>query len=554
MNRLLMCFMVLSVSRFCVLAEGPDEQYVRIYQVIQEADRLNESGQPKAAAAKYVEAQESLSRFRSIYPGWNERVVTYRLAYVATKLAPLTSALAGGSPKAITTNATTNFTAAAPAITNSLPAVANLSAANTSEFERQLKALQAEIERLQGDNRLLSAKLKEALSVQPAALDPGELAKAEKRILSLQKENELVKVQLAEKQNSPTPAPSPDLLARLAKQNDAIDILRAENEVLKRQDAEWRQKYESTAALLESTKAESSRGAERESTLRKIMADNSAMQKEVALWKQVAQSNERRAAAAPIPAMPPEAQQELLALRARVKTLEANPVPYTAEELALFRKPTASLVASVSPSVGKVPPAEGPVPKVSQGVPQGAGALVRAAERAFTQGNFAEAEQKYLEVLRQDQNNVTTLGNLASAQLQLDHIADSEKNVRRALELAPGDYFAQYLLGRVRFRQDRLDEALDALSRSVQANPDYADAQNYLGIVLSEKGQRGPAEAALRRAVQLQPDNAMAHSNLAIVYATQKPPSLALARWHYQKALAAGLSKNPELEKLLEQH
>jgi hypothetical protein len=36
-----------------------------------------------------------------------------------------------------------------------------------------------------------------------------------------------------------------------------------------------------------------------------------------------------------------------------------------------------------------------------------------------------------------------------------------------------------------------------------------------------------------------------------VVYITQQPPLTELARWHYQKALAAGHPKNPELEKML---
>jgi Tfp pilus assembly protein PilF len=46
----------------------------------------------------------------------------------------------------------------------------------------------------------------------------------------------------------------------------------------------------------------------------------------------------------------------------------------------------------------------------------------------------------------------------------------------------------------------------------------------------------------------LQPNYAGAHHNLAVVYATQKPPFLELARWHYQKALGMGHPKNAELE------
>jgi hypothetical protein len=36
------------------------------------------------------------------------------------------------------------------------------------------------------------------------------------------------------------------------------------------------------------------------------------------------------------------------------------------------------------------------------------------------------------------------------------------------------------------------------------------------------------------------------------MYAEQTPPLVELARWHYQKALAAGQPKNPDLEKILE--
>ena len=82
-------------------------------------------------------------------------------------------------------------------------------------------------------------------------------------------------------------------------------------------------------------------------------------------------------------------------------------------------------------------------------------------------------------------------------------------------------------------------------------DPKNPEVQNYLGITLSEKGQRGAAEAALRKSIQLAPRNPDAHHNLAVIYASQKPPSLELARWHYQKSVDAGHAKNPELEKIL---
>ncbi|MDB6028488.1 MAG: repeat protein, partial [Verrucomicrobiales bacterium] len=125
-----------------------------------------------------------------------------------------------------------------------------------------------------------------------------------------------------------------------------------------------------------------------------------------------------------------------------------------------------------------------------------------------------------------------------------------EKTIKRALEVQPNSPFNLLVLGKIKFTQDKFDDALDALSRSARLNPNDAETQNYLGITLSEKGQRQPAEAALRAAIKLQPDNASAHHNLAVVYATQKPPFLELARWHYQKAVDMGHPKNSDLEKI----
>jgi tetratricopeptide (TPR) repeat protein len=343
------------------------------------------------------------------------------------------------------------------------------------------------------------------------------------------------------------------LTAKIAEQSEVLATLRAENEILKKQGAEWRQKYDTLSAASSSKPLPSPPQQTSD-----LAATNRALLKQVELWKQLAQ-NAQRAQPTPVASdMPAEAQRELKTLRARLSALEATPVPYTAEELALFQKSPPTLAANVgtrspAPAPGAAPPAEGPISQISRGIPPGAGALVLAAERAFNRANFPEAEQKYLEVLRQDENNVLMLGNLAAAQLEMGRVGEAEKNVVRALQMDPNDHFTLYLLGRIRFQQEKLDAALDALSRSVQARPEYAPAQNYLGIVLSEKGLRGPAEAALRRAVQLQPDYAAAHNNLALVYATQKPPALALARWHYRKALAAGHPKNSEIEKLLGQ-
>jgi tetratricopeptide (TPR) repeat protein len=596
-----------------VAAEGPDDQYVRIFQTIQEGDRLAQSGQDRAALAKYVAALESLKRFKVLYPAWNERVIGYRLEYLDSKIHP--NPRANPLPAPPETNATaprTNSTATTP------PATAALAAA-------QATLLQDEVDRLRAENTRLNAKLREALSVQPAVADPRDIARAEDRARHLEKETDLLRVRLKLATNAaaarpdleksveelrrsvaeqagiaatlraenetlkmrraeaPPPAESAaDLRARLATQSDAAAVLRAEIDHLKareqstakrQEDAarDWKKKLAAESDALEKLRAEHEAllKREKERAGKRTSSDQEAADlkkkldaqtaKLAALQSENDRLKKRQPPAAPPPAiapaeMPPDAARELETLRARLAVLEARPLPYTRDELALLSKPPPKPPPAESLTVSTTTPAAtGPVKKSRREIPAGAGPLVAAAERAFAQRNYPEAERRYLEVLRQDEGNIGTLASLAATQLEMNRLADAEKNVRKALVIEPDDGISLYVLGRILYLQEKTDESLDALSRSAKANPNHADTQNYLGIVLSEKGQRVPAEAAFRRALDLQPGHPTAHNNLAVVYATQTPPAIALARWHYERALATGHPKNPDLEKLLKE-
>src|SRR5512135_3856745 len=84
---ILALFLALSGAR----SEGLDDQYVRIYTLIQEADKLSSGGQPSEALPKYLEAQTTLQRFQKGYPDWNGKVVSFRLNYVADKITALSA-------------------------------------------------------------------------------------------------------------------------------------------------------------------------------------------------------------------------------------------------------------------------------------------------------------------------------------------------------------------------------------------------------------------------------------------------------------------------------
>jgi len=235
-----------------------------------------------------------------------------------------------------------------------------------------------------------------------------------------------------------------------------------------------------------------------------------------------------------------ELENQITTLRARLEVFETRQVPYSAEELALFKQPETRLAKA---KAGK---------RSIKELPAGSAALVAEAQRYFSARQLDKAEERYLQVLRQDDKNVITLANLAAIQLELNRLDQAEKHINEAVALDPEDAYSLSVLGHLKFRQEKYDDALDALSRASKLDPQNPEIWNYLGITLAQKGMRRPAEAAFRQAIQLEPGYGDAHLNLAVVYVRQQPPWVELARWHYQKALAAGHPHDAELEKMFE--
>ena len=234
-----------------------------------------------------------------------------------------------------------------------------------------------------------------------------------------------------------------------------------------------------------------------------------------------------------------ELQNRLDTLRSRLEILEAEKVPYSEEEKKLFAEPSTGdqLANTLQAKVATLP--------------EGGAADFKAGRAALVEAKYGEAEQKFLHVLKLDEQNPLTLANLAMAQMEQGNYDGAEASLTRALKNDDKDASSLSQLGALRFRQKKYEEARDHLAKAVKLNPGDANAQHFLGSALNQLGQRKAAETALRKAVQIKPGHAEAHHNLAVVYATQKPPFIALAKFHYEKAVAGGYKKNADLEKLL---
>jgi tetratricopeptide (TPR) repeat protein len=578
--------------------QNPDDQYIIIYALMQQADTLDNSGDLHQALTDYVEARNELGKFQKVFPDWNPKIVDFRLSYLAEKIAAVTAGL-----PAIPQSETPLSTAAS----TSAPPVAVASA--IAGLESQLGALRDQIKQLQADNGTLQAKLKEALAVQPAAVDPREMARIREQLQSLMKENDLLKASLAQGHGGTTPGgvdtkSFEELQQSLAGMNqkladqtaradklemenqafqtrmqsllagaDASGALREENELLKKE-----------VAALKTTPPASPESGDVNSELAKARAQIAGLQSDAevnSLEKTALENRVKRLQVAVVPgrnenaARIHELEQErddLLAklgkadkklnerkgknaaaqieslsrqmdtLRARLMVDEAQAILYTPDELALFKQSAPEL--PVNPVVGDKSISESP---------NGSASLAAEAQNYFSEKQYDKAGDDYREILRRDENNPPALANLAAIELEQNKLDDAERHIQQALAQSPNDAYNLAIFGRIKFSQKKYDEALDALSRAAKLDPQSPDIENYLGVALAQKGLRAQAETALRKAIQMDPNYGAAHNNLAVIYISHQPPLIELARWHYQKALAAGQPHNPDLEKLMDE-
>jgi Tfp pilus assembly protein PilF len=561
-----------------------DERYIAIYGVVQQAENLAENGEPREALASLTEARAKLEQFQKIYPDWNPGIISYRLNDLGKKIAMVQKRLPAPAP----------VPAPAPAPAPVQPAAAP-AAPQVPVVSAEEQNLRAQLQAVQTENQTLQAKLKEALSPQPSAAEAGALTRAQEQIRALMKENDLLKTAVVEDKNTNGIAGLRRQLAgalekyateesraqKLVTENaslqrdlkqtgldaSSVDLLRNENERLKVQltalqsaatdataagdlaaklRAATRQitSLQSSVSLVTLEKGalenrvqqlaaelEQLRATNYEERLRDLTEQRDELAKKLA---EAGKKNPRKSGEKELAAL----TNELQTLHARLAVDESKPVPYAPEELALFRETAPKPNADVTS-------------RSVRNLPSGSTELVVSAQRHFSNHEFDAAEADYRKILEHDQNNGLVLANLATIELQENKLAEAEQHINAALVQSPDDAYNLSTLGYLKFRQEKYDDALDALSRAAKIDANNPEIQNYLGVTLSHKGLRVQAETALRKAIQLNPLYAPAHNNLAVVYLNQTPPMPLLARWHYQKAVAAGQPRNPDLEKLL---
>jgi len=591
-----------------------DEKYLSIYANLQQVENQTETGNPRQVLATLTEVHAQLETFQKVYPDWNPAIISFRLEDTGRKIAAVKARLQAAiplEPLPATTEVVPAQPEASPAAEQALRAQLRAAQSENQTLQAKLKeALSSQpaaadaselaraqeiIRGLMKENDLMKASGVAEKNPDTVSALRQQLAAVQARLTAEQSRAEKLVAENTSLQH--------DL--KHAGNSDAMEVLRSQNERLKAQLATLQStsKAASTAgdqtAQLQSANAQI---ATLQSSVAQLTSERNALVKQVkqlstpggtddldarlktangqnaTLQSSVAQlTSERDALGNQVKQLSSEldaltalnyekrlrdltAQRDDLArqlaaskqkksrknadseevqtLRARLAVAESQPSPFTPEELALFRQEA----PKPEPVSTKRSIAE---------LPSGSAELVASAQRHFSNHEFDAAEADYAKILEHDQNNGLALANLATIELQENKLAQAEKHITAAVAQSPNDIYNLSTLGYLRFLQEKYDDALDVLSRAAKLDPNNPDVQNYLGVTLSHKGLRKQAEAALRKAIEINPNFAAAHNNLAVVYLNQTPPSPYLARWHYQKAIAAGQPRNPDFEKLL---
>ncbi len=578
---------LISVAR---AQQEADEKYLNIYSLIQTAEALATAGEPRDAVAGFTDAQGQLERFKKTFPTWNPDIIAYRLNDLAQKIVTLkgSSALKAVEKPTVAEVVTNDASAQLKVQLNELQAQLQSAQTENSSLQAKLKEAlaaqpaaisaselaraQQQVADLMKENDLLKVttpKTPEKVVVTVTDTNAVTAAKTElasyvQKYAAERARTEKLSAENLELQQKLTSAAVPDsaALAALKAQNEKLkqqltdfnatvaslpDVGRLQNE-LKAARAELAALRSATTIVsleksaLENkvvklnTEMDKLRKANNDGRIRDLVEQKTDLEQKLAAAERAGKAKTAKgASAAQLAAL----NEEIKTLRARVAVNEAKSIPFSGQELALFRQ------------TAPKPDTTEPIRKSVKELPAGSTELVASAQRHFAQREYDAAEADYQKILQRDQNNGLALANLATIELQQNKLDEAEQHIKAAVAQSPDDAYNLSTLGYLKFRQEKYDEALDALSRAAQIDPNNPEIQNYLGVTLSHKGQRAQGETALRKAIQLKADYAPAHNNLAVIYLSQEPPLPQLARWHYQKALEAGQPRNPDLEKML---
>jgi tetratricopeptide (TPR) repeat protein len=568
-------------------AASPQDDYLQIYVMINEGDKLDNSGQKSQAREKYENALNKLEKLKNENPEWEPTIVKYRIKYLNDKLSNLKSAK-DTSPTpvekpatpvaekpATTTPPAPSAPAPAPTPSETLtPAIQKSEAPAPAVTSDDPSALRQKIISLTGDLESTRTELKQAKNDLEQALTEKKQLKEklsaspapDANVAKLQEENAGLRQKLTATEESLKKAAGGELSGEMTSLRGQVDSLEkklaeanARSAELTRATDDYKKQIASLTTQLQATGS----AGKSDSTL----AKENAMLRSI-LDRQLKEQARREAARRLVLDEFKNLAVSTEALKTQMEVLSSPLVSLSDEEQDMLKFSAPSLVtpAPAAPAAPATSSSTSNTPTLSKDaekpsspesfsekprIPDEFKDVAAKATSLYNEKKFDEAATAYEQILAKYPQSIYALSNLGVVRFQQQKYPEAEKPLREAIRVAPNDAFSHSVLGIVLVQQEKYDDAIQVLSRAVALDPNDAKTRNYLGISSSRKGLQEAAEQECRKAIELDDSYGDAHFNLAVIYATQTPPSKELAKRHYNRALELGVPKDAELEKLL---
>jgi len=549
-------------------AASPQDDYLQIYVMIQEGDKLTQGGQNSQGREKYETAIQRLEKLKNENPEWEPTIVKYRIKYLNEKLDSLKSAKdASPAPKPSPAPTTTSPAPAekpapsepkaeipaAPA-PSTTPTVAD----DPSSLRQKVIALSGELESARTELRQAKSDLDAAVADKKQLQQKLSASPApDADVAKLQLENTSLRGKLSTAEESLKKAAGGEIAGEMTSLRGQVDQLEKKLAEANNKSAELtraNEEYKTKIASLTAQLQQAGTAGKSDSTL----AKENTMLRSI-LDRQLKEQARREAARRLVLDEFKNLAVSTDALKTQMEVLSSPLLSLTDEEQGMLKFSAPTLVAPE-------PVAPAPTPTLSSKtdkpvspesfsekprIPDEFKDTAAQATSLYNEKKFDESAAAYEKILAKYPQSIYALSNLGVVRFQQQKYPEAEKALREAIRVAPNDAFSHSVLGIALVQQEKYDDAIQILSRAVALDPVDAKTRNYLGISSSRKGLQEAAEQECRKAIELDEGYGDAHFNLAVIYATQTPPAKELAKRHYGRALELGVPKDPELEKLI---
>lgn len=161
--------------------------------------------------------------------------------------------------------------------------------------------------------------------------------------------------------------------------------------------------------------------------------------------------------------------------------------------------------------------------KLLQTAPSSAEAQILVAEAFQAQGRWEEATAKYRKLLDEYSNQPGIhyqLGRIIlSKPLTPSSAEEAKKEFEAELKINPTSPAAEFMLGDLAWRAQKLDEAIEHFSRAMQFDAELPQPYLGLGLALNAAARYSEAIPALKKYVEMAPSDTAGYYQLALAYA-----------------------------------